>query len=159
MAKEDEDNSKEVLKVGKKDDSASPDPKDESQTKEKKEPEYPQAAPAAAASYPGQYAPPPPPPAQPMFTSANLSKMVAIGLLVGIILLFVAGLLAGGAYFADQNFGDVVGGAKILGSIGLFLAGIFIVLPLMTVRDLTEEQKLFIIIILAGIIVGFAFLI
>jgi hypothetical protein len=157
---EDEDGSKEVLKVGRKTDDED-DWESESKKSEKtKKEEISHPPPAPVAQPVGSYPPPPPAqPAKPLFTSENLERMLGIAALIGVIMLFVGALLAGGANFADRYQSEVYGGGKLIAGIGLFIAGLFVILPIMTVRDLSKQQKYLLFILTAAIIIAFALLI
>jgi hypothetical protein len=115
----------------------------------------------------GNYPPGQPPrPVQPMFTSEGLGRVLAIGLLIGIIILFIGAALTSGAQFIkpeDEDDQDLkrslYASGTLVGSIGLLLMGIFIVLPMMVIKDLTDAQKTLLIIVSTGIIIGFGLLI
>jgi len=49
--------------------------------------------------------------------------------------------------------------SRLVGAIGLFLIGIFTVLPLMLIKDLTTTQRIMLIGVIAAIIIGFTLLI
>ena len=67
-----------------------------------------------------------------MFTADKVPKFIAIGVLIGIILLFVGALLSSTAITVEIKDDDdvdlvrnLLAGAHFMGSIGMFLIGIF----------------------------------
>jgi hypothetical protein len=171
MAEEDKDSQREILTAAKVD-------KDEEKGKEESKDKAgePGGRDQPAPGY-GQYPPPPgayppPPPREPMMTAERLHRFMAIGILIGILILFVGTLLIVSANFMDpyeetdpddldnaldlqRNVGTSGG---LINCIGLFLMGIFIVLPLMIIRELSDKQRAMLVIILASVILGFSFL-
>ena len=83
---------------------------------------------------PPAYAPPPPPPRKPMFTKENVPKFLAFGLLISYLLLFIGAMLTAGGSFIDPADGDLkrnlLASGILIDGIGLFMASIFIILPL-----------------------------
>jgi hypothetical protein len=111
------------------------------------------------------YGPPQQYPPQPMFTKENVPRLMALGLFIGIILLFIGSMLTAGAIMMEPDAKDpgetkrtLLGAGVLIDGIGLFIMSIFIVLPLLIVRDLDEKQRTLIIILTAAIIIGFALL-
>lgn len=165
MTDDDEERKGEVLTVGKKNKEESLDKGKEG----KKEPEEsgdvtPRAQPAQPAqSYPPQgYYPPP----QPLFTSGSLQRLLAVGILICVIMLFVGSMLtAGGMYVKTEDSGardlkrNLAASGVLLGAIGLFLLGLFATLAFMQIHDLSDQQKQGILILMAAIFIGFAMLI
>ena len=107
----------------------------------------------------------PPPPSKPLFSSENIYKLMALGLLIGIILLFIGGMLTAGAMYMkpkDEGGFDtqrvLYASGVLIDSIGLFLMAIFLVIPLLIVKDLNDKQRTLIIILAAAVIVGFVLL-
>lgn len=169
MSKQEDDSPKDVIKPGKKDEEASPD-KEREEKKDREDRGYPTAPPA----YPAQsnyY--PPPPPAKPMFTPEGMPKILAIGILIGIILLFVGSMIFVAASYMDPSEEEdaedrddaydlqrnLYTSSRLVGAIGLFLTGIFTVLPLMLIKDLSTTQRIMLIGIIAAIIIGFTLII
>lgn len=168
MAKDDEESSKDVLTAGKKED----DERKERDKEDRKERELDDRDRdrGPAQSYPSQQGYyPPPPPRQPMFTPQGMPKIVAIGILIGLILLFVGSMISVGAGFMDPSEEDdaekqddqrdlqrnLVNTSRLVNAIGLFLAGLFVILPLMLIKDLSTNQRIMLVILLVAIIVGF----
>ena len=118
-----------------------------------------------AAPPPGGYGPPP----TPMFTAEKLPKLLAIFMLIGIIILFVGALLTSTAGFIKIEGDDaeddadlkrnLTSAGHLMGGIALFLMGLFVVIPLMVIKDLSDRQKLLIGIFLMAIILGFSLII
>jgi hypothetical protein len=121
--------------------------------------------------YPPQYPPP-----QPLFSKDNVTKMMTLGLIIGIICLFIASMLVAGGKLTDvtydfddqddrDKYNDAIdfqntmfGAAILMAGIGLFLISIFLMLPLLLIRDLDDKQKKFIIFLIGAVIIGFALL-
>jgi hypothetical protein len=122
-------------------------------------PEYYQLPPYPPHSpYPGYY----PPPRKQMFSSKDLTKELSTGLLIGIIILFAGAILRACANTTIVEYDYVKYlqiGSQIVGAAGLFIMGLFVVLPIMNVKDLSDTQKLPLFILLGAIIIGFALLI
>ncbi|MCK5559524.1 MAG: hypothetical protein KAJ51_02980, partial [Thermoplasmata archaeon] len=105
-------------------------------------------------------------------TANKLHRFMAIGILIGILILFVGTLLIVSANYmdpAEERDPDDQDDARdlqrniatsggLINGIGLFLLGLFIVLPLMIIRDLSDKQRAMLVIILASVILGFSFL-
>ena len=186
MTKEDKDKAPEVLTIRKKDDledlddeldeqSKRKDEKDEKRKKDKDEKEEKDAdsemppPPPPPPPPPGGYPPqggygslPPPKHSSSMTSSRDLHKFLSIGLLIGIIILFAGAILSGlGSFDWDDSFinSTLWAVGKIVGGVGLFLTALFVIIPLMTVNDLTDYQRGFIIILMAAIIIGFGLII
>ena len=169
MAEEEKDSQREVLRAGKVEEQRGKD-----EVKEK--PGEPGGREQQGYDY-GQYPPPPgayppPPPREPMMTAGRLHKFMAIGIIIGIIILFVGTLLIISANYmdpTDERDADDVEKASdlqrnlattggLINGIGLFLMGMFLVLPLMIIQDLSNKQRMMLVIILAAVIIGFSFL-
>jgi hypothetical protein len=168
----DEDQSKEVLSVPKKD--KLEDRNDEERRRDEERDRDSArddrgGAPPPPPSYQQGYYPPPKPP---LFTPEGLPKIVAIGILLGIILLFVGSMLYVSAYYMDPSEEDdaekrddavdfqrtLLASSVLMNAIGLLLAGIFVILPLMLIKNLKTNQRLMLIALIAAIIIGFAFI-
>ena len=90
---------------------------------------------------------------------------MALGILIGIILLFIGGLLTAGAmYMKPKDEGGIdtqrilFASGVMIDSVGLFLMAIFLVMPLLIVKDLTDKQRTLLIILIAAVIIGFVLL-
>ncbi len=118
-------------------------------------------------SYPPQYPPP-----RPFFSADNINKFVGLGLLMGIILLFIGTMMNGSASLvkleglSGDDYEDardlqrnLYGGGIIIDGIGLFIISFFILLPLLLIRDLGDKQRYILILIAAAVIVGYTILI
>jgi hypothetical protein len=118
--------------------------------------------------YPPQYPPP-----QPMFSKENVTKLITLGLMIGIICLFIASLLAAGGKLTDMTYdfdeqdkyqdaidfqNTMYGSAVLMAGIGLFLISIFLMLPLLVIKDLDDKHKKLIIFLIGAVIIGFALL-
>ena len=119
--------------------------------------------------------PPPPgygPPPTPMFSADKLPKLLAIFLLIGIIILFIGALLTSSAGFIKIRYDDpddteadqdmkrtLTASGHLMGGIGLLLTGLFIVLPLMIIKDLSDKQRILLGILIMAVILGFSLLI
>jgi len=116
--------------------------------------------------------PPPPgygPAPTPMFSAEKLPKLLAIFILIGIIILFIGALLTSSAGFIKVEGDDaeddrdlkrnLTAGGHLMGGIGLLLTGLFIVLPLMIIKDLSDNQRILLGILLMAVILGFSLLI
>ncbi len=109
------------------------------------------------------------PPQQPMFTADKIPKFIAIGILIGILLLFIGALLSSTAISVKVEGQDsedeedlqrnLRAGGHFMGSIGMFLIGLFVVLPLLLAKDLSDRQKQLMGILLLAVIIGFSLLI
>lgn len=156
MAEEDKDSQREVLAAGKKEEHKAKDeemerPGEHGERRDQQGYDYGQYPPP-----PGAY--PPPPPAEPMMTARNMHRILAIGVLIGVIILFVGTLLiVSSAYVTDdwelQN--NLHTSGRLIDGIGLFLTGLLLAIPLMVIRDLTVKQRALLVIILAAVIIGF----
>jgi hypothetical protein len=114
--------------------------------------------------------PPPPgygygPQADPFFSAKNLHKILAIGLLIGIICLFIGAMAAAGGKFIKVEKEDdadlqrnlsAVG--HLMGGVGLFLVALFVLLPFLMIKDLSDKQKNMLILLFIAILIGFTIL-
>jgi hypothetical protein len=105
------------------------------------------------------------PPPQPMFTPQNVPKLMALGLLLGIILLFIGSMLTAGGHYVkleDEDDYDLqrnmLASGNLVAGIGLFIGALFFIIPLLMIRDIEEKHKTLLVLLLAAIIVGFALL-
>lgn len=108
------------------------------------------------------------PPPEPFFRANNLQKILAIGLLLGIIVLLIGAMLTASADFIKIDAKDpeddldlqrnLDASGHLLGGIGLFLTALFVLLPLLLIHDLSEKQQKLLMLLMMAIIIGFAFL-
>ena len=183
MTKEDKDKAPEVLTIRKKDeledlDDEQDDRRISKEEKRKKAKDDEQASDADSSMPPPPPPPPPPPGGYPaqggygslpppkhsssMTSSRDLHKFLSIGLLIGIMILFAGAILSGIGSFdwEDASISYTLWAVgKIVGGVGLFLTALFVIIPLMTVDDLSDYQRGFIIILMAAIIIGFGLII
>ncbi|MCK5561182.1 MAG: hypothetical protein KAJ51_11330 [Thermoplasmata archaeon] len=128
---------------------------------------------APPSEQPPGYGPPPAygPPPEPFFRANNLQKILAIGLLLGIIILLVGAILSASSGFIkfdekdlkdaqdDKDLARSLGAAgQLVGAIGLFIIALFVILPLLLIHDLSDKQRKMLILLMMAIIIGFAFL-
>ncbi|MHA2431415.1 MAG: hypothetical protein ACXACC_10365 [Promethearchaeota archaeon] len=106
------------------------------------------------------------PPSQPFFSSRNLPKIIGIGVIVCIIMLFVGTLLTAGAYYIDVEDADdidfqrsILATTVLVGGIGLFVLGLITTAAFIQIHDLSERQRIVLGMILVGTIFAFAILI
>ncbi len=106
-------------------------------------------------------------PRKALFTTENIPSFMGLGLLIGIILLFVGTMITAGGMYVDVESLDsddadlkrnLLASGVLIDGIGLFLAAIFIVLPLLLVKNIGDKQKTFMILLLGAIIIGFSLL-
>ncbi len=111
-----------------------------------------------------QQQPPPrhPAPRSQPFSSEQLSETLGMALVLGIILLFVGGILVSTAGFLDAEDPDnyntkenINAVANLLSSIGLLAIGGVASWAFYQADDLTEKQKLFLMLLIVGAIIGF----
>jgi uncharacterized membrane protein len=108
-----------------------------------------------------------------MFSKENVTKLITLGLMIGIICLFIASLLAAGGKLTDMTYdfdeqdkyqdaidfqNTMYGSAVLMAGIGLFLISIFLMLPLLVIKDLDDKHKKLIIFLIGAVIIGFALL-
>ncbi len=100
-----------------------------------------------------------------LFTTENTPSFMGLGLLIGIILLFIGTMFTAVGMFVEVESSDdedlqrnLLASGVLIDGIGLFLAAIFIVLPLLLVKNIGDKQKTFMILLLGAIIIGFALL-
>ena len=174
MTKE-EDESKEILSVPKKD---KPDDINAEESKKNEDKSQDTAhddrgdgspPPPPASSYPPQQGYYQPPPKPPMFTPEGFPRILAFGLLIGIILLFVGSMIFVSAAYMDPDEEDnadkrddaydfqrnLYASSRLFGAIGLLLTGIFVILPLVLIKGLSTNQRFMLIVIISAIIIGF----
>lgn len=123
---------------------------------------------------PPGYGPPPAygPPPEPFFRANNLQKILAFGLLFGIIILLVGAILSASSGFIsvdpeddlddqkdDQDLiGNLAASGQLVGAIGLFIIALFVILPLLQINDLSDKQRKLLMLLMMAVIIGFAFL-
>lgn len=100
-----------------------------------------------------------------MFTSDNLSSFLGMALILGIILLFVGGILASSAGYIEVDSGDdrdlkrnLMATGSLLSAIGLFAVGIISAWAYFQSDRLTEKQRMFLVLLMLGVIIGFSVL-
>jgi hypothetical protein len=119
---------------------------------------------------PPGYGPPPAygPPPEPFFRASNLQRILAIGLLLGVIILLLGAILSASSgliKFDDKDPEDdqdlarsLSASGQLVGAFGLFIIAIFVILPMMLIHDLSDKQRKMLILLMMAIIIGFAFL-
>jgi hypothetical protein len=160
ISKDDEDSDKaSTVKSAKPVDDEKVKEKDDKSTPEYRDSRF-YGPPPQQAQYPPSY-----PPQAPLFSQQNVYKLLSLGILIGIILLFIGSLMNGAGTLVEPDSEsnqdtkrNLHGWATIVDGIGLFIISIFILLPLLLIRDLENKQRTILIILIAAIIIGYTFI-
>lgn len=105
-------------------------------------------------------------PSQPMFSSGNIKKMLGLALVIGVIMMFVGALLVSTSGYIEVDDNDSRNLRRNLNATGLLLASIGIFVPAIaasygfySARDLSDQQKLLLTMIIGGSLIGLAILV